>query len=558
MATPPGKLPPRERGQRAVELVREGAFQSATADEIYGRLLDIFTLLRRHEVDFGGPAGTWEAVRTYVDAILAHYRADVQFIANLEALSVRSTRGKVRRAAPSLDQVFHFPPGTIDALPPTDVGRIAGIVVEELAPDLSSAVPLPFRTQRAPELEFPVDELRRIVHEELTRRPPSVELRREGGIVFRAGEVPGAFAPEPAEELPLPPPTPANEAAEVAQPPSAPTPNAPQFPSAAAVATYSRRELEALYRQFSQLEKKGIVVPPDVRTSADRRWVAVFHFPPPGGAPAPARVPSPPAPTPPPPAQHELRMPVEQPLVPSAPPSLKTLTAEALRPPYLGDFVTYPLITRTLEGDVRSRNFSRCYIFYGPPGLGKTSIAEALVRTYLRDEGMRIGVPDLGAPGVSLSAQGVTIFGPEAMSKGQVAFVDSTVIPALRTRPMGGAVGLHRWIILDDVSQLSPEAQQHLLRPLEAVSGRASVVFTANDTSKLLPALKSRCAARSFEFHPLRVEDIDRALEALAARAHVENPDVPRLAHLAAERSGGDLRAAVDMFLSDLREAGIS
>ncbi|MGI0068247.1 MAG: hypothetical protein ACREB9_07560, partial [Thermoplasmata archaeon] len=148
--------------------------------------------------------------------------------------------------------------------------------------------------------------------------------------------------------------------------------------------------------------------------------------------------------------------------------------------------------------------------------------------------------------------QGITIFGPEAMAKGQVAFVDSTIIPALRTQPLGGAVGLHRFIILDDVSQLSAEAQQHLLRPLEQASGRATVIFTANDTSRLLPALKSRCAARTFEFSPLSASDIERALEAVARRAGAQGANVPELAHDAAQRANGDLRVAVDLFLSDL------
>ncbi len=594
MAAPPSPsdLSPRDRGERAVRLVREGAFHSLTTDELYDRLLDLFLLLHGHRIDFGGPSGTWEAVRTYVDAVLAHYRADIQFVTGLEALTPgRSTRERTRRSPPSLDSVFHFAPGTIDNISPTDVGRIAGIVVEQLAPDLSDAVPAAYRTQRAPSDAFDPNELRRIVREELTRTPPRPEIRREGGIVFRMDEARGGYPPappEPEEELPPPPPeppTPENEAAEVAKPPSVPIPGVPKFPAVADVATYSRRELEAFFRILAQLEAKGVVPPADVVETARKRWTQVFHFPPPGihmeaPPPPPARAPSGLSE-----GAEEIRREAmktyeriseltptqvkeyvegsrskeeSQPSAPPERPTLEQLTAEALRPQYLEDFVTWPMIVRTLQQDVRTRNFSRCYLFAGPAGVGKTSLAFAIPRTYLRDEGKRRGMPELGAPSTPIESEGVAVFSPDQMAAGQTELVRTRIAGALSTRPFGAA-GLHRFVILDDVGKLSAEAQDALNRVLEKFAGHSTVIITANaDLKSLQPGLRSRCAARTYPFGKLKTPDIVNALLAVAKKNDLQNPRLEQLAQTSAEQGGGDLRAALDIFLSDLRSESVS
>lgn len=234
-------------------------------------------------------------------------------------------------------------------------------------------------------------------------------------------------------------------------------------------------------------------------------------------------------------------------------PALHTLTAEALRPPYLEDFVTYPMIVRQLQSDVSSRNFARCYSFTGPTGVGKTSLAVAFIRSYQRAEGKRRNDPSLGSP--DTFPEGTPFFSIAEMKGEPTDFIRNSVVGALRTQPIGLA-SMHRFVLIDDVDRLPQPAQNVLNAVLERYAGRSSVIITSNNPELLTPALRSRCGARSYLLKPLAVVDIARALVAVSSRAHLENPDVPRLAHLAAEQANGDLRVAIDLFLSELREAG--
>jgi len=297
----------------------------------------------------------------------------------------------------------------------------------------------------------------------------------------------------------------------------------------------------------------------------------------PAAPPQPPPPPSPPAaPPPPPPSAPAPSPPTRRPRGRAKPakPELPPITvAEALRPPYLEDITIFPKGTVTrrpsetltnivptevdivaeLTRAIRTGNFSRCYVFSGPPGLGKTTLAYAFVRSYLRDVGRRRGIPDLGKPSIPLEAQGITIFGPNDMASG-VDFVLRRVIPSLRTQPIGLPPGVRRFIILDDVSLLSQEAQERLLVPMEQASRNATIIFTANNTSRLIPGMVSRCLSGFFVFRPPTPPQIMSAIRNTIVRLGSPFPDTEQEVTKVMARHPESIRDAMDYLIQDYGE----
>ena len=598
---PSEELSPQQRAQAWLESLSSREVQAFDATQVYEQLLRSFLFIRDGRLDFGGAAGVWTWVRAAVDLTLRKYRDEAGFRTTVAALPHARRR---RLVAPTLATLLRLPASELAGVAPIDVGAVAALIIETFAPELSEVIPPGLRRKPPPEVGFTGADVRDVIREELGRVPTTVrpEVRR-GGITFRPGDFlnPEGAPPLPAElqetvPAPEPPPTPAQEQAEIELPPAAPLPGSPVYPSPAMVGSFGRRELEAAWRLWTQLEKeKGIIPPADVVAAARARWQVVFKFGAPAGlvgagpapptptapAPAPPPVrragglegftfipesvpgeqatappPEPPAPVPPPQPEEVSPAPPEVPLEESSleasanrPLSSEASVAERYRPRYLEEIVGNRGQIRQLEAMVREGRFPSCILLYGPPGTGKSTAAQALVRSYFRRQGQLKNIPSYQDRDLSLPDVGVAIFGSEAATKaGPTQFLHGTILPAIRTLPVGGANAPRRFIIIDDVLQDIPQAvQRDLLSPLEAAErrGNATIIFTTNHIEKVIPPLRSRCTEGSLEIRALPVVDVQARLKQIAEAEGWTFRDVDQSTREAALESHGDLRAAI-------------
>ena len=384
----PDVLPPRERAARAIELVQSGALHEVDGRDLIKFLRDAFLYIRTGRMVFPSNEAVWQFTWQVADEILASYR------------SLQEHRFEVHKPGQRIETLDEYlaTGGTLVGVDLHNVGRVAAVMVERIAPELLDVVPEEYRTAE-PGIGFSPVELREIVREELktARLPPgALQVRPEE---FRSLEE--ELARERAEAPSIgPPPTPEVEAAEIAKPPVAPLPANPQFPPASVVATYGRRELEAMFRVWTRLKDQGILPPPDVLAAAQTRWQSVFHFAPPQDFHRPGAAPAaPPPPIPPPPmvreyveerihtgpeGEHrEVVRGVETAPVPLPPgvelkmPSFDVRIYEKYRPRVLQDVVGHRRILAQLEQMVSSNNYPACLFFWGTPGTGKSSTASA-------------------------------------------------------------------------------------------------------------------------------------------------------------------------------------
>ena len=211
---------------------------------------------------------------------------------------------------------------------------------------------------------------------------------------------------------------------------------------------------------------------------------------------------------------------------------------EQYRPLSLGDIALDPSIRRRLEF-YASQGLPHHLVIAGPPGVGKTTVADVLTRSVL---------------GPSLDGR---VYRVNATQTRNLEFVVGILIPRMR---VGGGV-LRRvdatWreiVLVSEADGLTPEAQQALKDALEEYASTHTLIFTTNHLAKLDAAIQSRCEV--IEMGPPPIAERARVLRRILDHESVTAaPDVIERFAAQFEDMRQLLREAQDSFavLGELR-----
>jgi DNA polymerase III subunit gamma/tau len=207
------------------------------------------------------------------------------------------------------------------------------------------------------------------------------------------------------------------------------------------------------------------------------------------------------------------------------------------RPQSFDEVVGQEAVVRTLRNAIASGEVRQAYLFAGPRGTGKTSMARILAKGLNCVQGPTPD-PDGTCNSCRTIASGTSLDVIEMDAASQRGIDD---IREIRDRVVLQPVeGRYKVYILDEAHQLTDAAWNALLKLIEEPPPHLVFVFCTTDLSKVLPTVRSRC--QTFVFQRPRLPDL---VTVLTRVAEGEGIDVPQQAlSLVARAARGSFRDA--------------
>ncbi|MGA2686341.1 MAG: DNA polymerase III subunit gamma/tau [Verrucomicrobiota bacterium] len=220
--------------------------------------------------------------------------------------------------------------------------------------------------------------------------------------------------------------------------------------------------------------------------------------------------------------------------------------ARKYRPQRFADVVGQDHVTQTLTNAIGQKRIAHAYLFCGPRGTGKTTIARIFAKCLNCEGGPKINFDDKDprcieiAEGRSLDV--LEIDGASNNGVEQVRELRETCKYAPANSPF-------KIYIIDEVHMLSTAAFNALLKTLEEPPAHVKFMFATTDPEKVLPTILSRC--QRFDLRRIPAALIIKHLTHIAKLEKVKI-DEPALYAIARGADGGmrDAESTLDQLIS--------
>jgi len=222
------------------------------------------------------------------------------------------------------------------------------------------------------------------------------------------------------------------------------------------------------------------------------------------------------------------------------------------RPQSFGEIIGQQHVVQTLVNAVNANTISHAYLFTGPRGSGKTSIARIFAKA-INCENTKNAEP------CNVCSSCTEIMGSGAIDLVEVDAASHTGVDEVRELISGiqfsPAKSKYKIFIIDECHQLSKSAANALLKTLEEPPAHAIFMLATTEAHKMIPTIISRC--QRFDFKRLQVAEIIQKLEFILKKEGIKaDPAALSLIALNARGSFRDAESLLDKCINFVGQDG--
>lgn len=209
--------------------------------------------------------------------------------------------------------------------------------------------------------------------------------------------------------------------------------------------------------------------------------------------------------------------------------------ARKYRPQTFKEVVGQEHITKTISKSISQKKIAHAYLFSGPHGVGKTSLARIIAKALNCTEGPT-DKPCGKCPSCKQIENGtpLDVIEIDGASNRGIENIRS-IIENVRISPVSGKYKIY---IIDEVHQITNEAFNALLKTLEEPPPHVVFILATTEAERVLPTIRSRC--QQYTFKSLNINDLEKILQYILLKEDIPYED--EAIFLIAKQARGSVR----------------